>query len=195
MAKKIILEPSEVWDYFQANKPRLRCAEHEIASNDEYGISIYLTDDGHVEPEIVVEADGTEVYSETCISSKDCAITVRDIYDKYLTDEVISVLSTLADDESSEQEDAIFERETELDEAVMAFIDTATECSIYSDILNDEELLSDVKEHFLEYLYRKWELPIRRPMFLEDEDGNEFYEEYPYDCMVFDDEDNPIYDN
>ena len=194
MAKKIILEPSEVWDYFQTNKARLRCAEHEIASNDEYGISIYLTDDTF-EPEIVVEADGTEVYAETCISSEDCAITVRNIYDKYLTDEVVSVLSALADDESSEQEDAIFERETELDEAVMALIDTVTECGIYSDVLNDEKLLSDVKEHFLEYLYRKWDLPIRRPMFLEDEDGNEFYEEYPYDCMVFDDEDNPIYDN
>jgi hypothetical protein len=40
---------------------------------------------------------------------------------------------------------------------------------------------------------RKWGLMIRRPMFLEDEAGEEFFEEFPYDCIEFEDEDNPIY--
>ena len=31
-------------------------------------------------------------------------------------------------------------------------------------------------------------------MILEDENGEEFFEEYPYDCMEFDDPDNPVYE-
>lgn len=26
-----------------------------------------------------------------------------------------------------------------------------------------------------------------------NEDGDDFFEEYPYECMVFEDEDNPVY--
>ena len=26
-----------------------------------------------------------------------------------------------------------------------------------------------------------------------NKDGEEFFTEYPYECMIFDDEDNPIY--
>ena len=61
------------------------------------------------------------------------------------------------------------------------------------EMVEHSEVYDDLKEHFLEYMARKWGLVIHRPMFLEDENGEEFYEDYPYDCIEFEDEDNPIY--
>ena len=215
MARKIIIEPSKVWGYFKAHTEELRESMHEIASNDEFGISVYVTDDGaeyHVNnvrkynplPQIVVEADGVMVYSEGTISERDCEKTVKDVYDKYLSEGVVSLLSSIKEPSSDDdvdfeeeetewQEYLIDERELELDEAVQLFIEAVVDRVSYADLCEDE-IIEDVKDHFLEYLARKWEFPIRRPMFLEDEDGVEFFEEYPYEHMIFDDEDNPIYE-
>ena len=43
-----------------------------------------------------------------------------------------------------------------------------------------------LKDHVCEWLYQECRLSVNRPMFLEDENGDEFYEEFPYDCMEFD---------
>ena len=60
----------------------------------------------------------------------------------------------------------------------------------------DEDIIAtaadDIKEHVLEYIARKHRLPIYRPMYLEGEDGKDFYSEYPYEEMIFDY--NPIYE-
>lgn len=56
------------------------------------------------------------------------------------------------------------------------------------------EIAEDVLDHMCEYLYRKYGISARRPMILEDENGEEFFEEYPYECMEFDDPDNPVYE-
>ena len=55
------------------------------------------------------------------------------------------------------------------------------------------EIAQDVLDHICEYLYRKHDISSRRPMILEDENGEEFFEEFPYECMEFDDPDNPVY--
>ena len=53
-------------------------------------------------------------------------------------------------------------------------------------------MVEDVKEHLLEYFYRKHGLSVYRPMELEDDEGV-FIEDYPYECMEFDP--NPMYDD
>ena len=63
--------------------------------------------------------------------------------------------------------------------------------SVAEDVI--EEIADDVKEHTLEYIARRHGLPIYRPMYLEDEDGKDFYSEYPYEEMIFEDY-NPIYE-
>lgn len=198
MSQRIVVEARDVWDYAQKYKERLRTSMHEIASNSDFGIVIYITiAEGKDRPEIVVSADGDEVYFEGVISAEDCRETVDRIYDKYLTSTVISILSGDSDDEAEDDysqfalEDQIAAREAELDDALYMFLGTV--CDDESCASLDEEMIEDVKEHFLEYLARKWDLLIRRPMFLEDEDGEDFFEEYPYEYMAFDDEDNPIY--
>ena len=92
-----------------------------------------------------------------------------------------------------EEESEIDEREAEIYEAVVSFLSTILETDIDSFVDDADLIYEDCAEHFLEYLSRKWGFEIRRPMYLEDENGEEFYEEYPYECMEFEDEDNPIY--
>ena len=194
MSKKVTVEASELWDYFQKHKEKLVSSMHEVASNDEFGIVIYITEDEGL-ARIVVTADDEEVYDEEVISAKDCKDTAERIYDDYLTSNVIEILAGGKDDEDDsrfEIEDQIEEREAELEDALYMFLGAVCDDDSVEYYLEDE-LVQDVKEHFLEYLARKWGIPIRRPMFLEDEDGEEFFEEYPYEYMVFDDEDNPIY--
>ena len=87
---------------------------------------------------------------------------------------------------NSDEELEIEAREFELSEATEIFVS-----SVVSDIEVDPEVIEDCKEHFLEYMYRKFGLSIHRPMVLEDEEGEEFFEEYPYECMEF--EDAPLY--
>ena len=195
MAQKIIVEPRDLWSYYLEHKKGLASTMYEIAQNKEYGISIYLSENEKGNASIVVEADDMEVYSETIVSDRDARTTCEKIYDKYLSDKVVDILAEMGiEDEMTalEQEDAIDEREAELTEALYCFLDIV--CGEdYFDFYTDDDILEDIKDHFLEYLARKHGIPIRRPMVLEDEDGEEFFEEYPYECMEFDDEDNPIY--
>ena len=130
------------------------------------------------------------------MSETDAEKTCSKIYDEYLTDKVVDILTEIAEDEEEsllEQQDAIEEREMELDIAVSEFISAVLGGDAYLDSEDYDDIIEDCKDHFLEYLARKHGLDIFRPMVLEDEDGEDFYEEYPYDCMEFDDEDNPIY--
>ena len=84
-------------------------------------------------------------------------------------------------------------REEELDSLIWDFVMGVFGGDTYTDFDCTGEVLDDLKDHFLEYMYRKHGFDIYRPMVLEDEDGTEFFEEYPYEHMVFDDEDNPMY--
>ena len=98
------------------------------------------------------------------------------------------------DYDEEEREWEIEKSEDALDEAVEYFISSILddEHSVFGDVPISQEVIEDCKEHFLEYLYRKHGFNIRRPMVLEDENGEDFFEEYPYPCLVFEDK-NPIY--
>ena len=89
----------------------------------------------------------------------------------------------------------IAERELELDDAVSMLLDTVIEEDVAMFLGPEaDEICEDIKDHILEYLYRKHGISTRRPMVLEDtETGEDFFEEYPYEHMEFEDEDNPMY--
>lgn len=95
-----------------------------------------------------------------------------------------------SEEEYDDEQMLIDEREEEIDSAVREFVNIVSDTGCYN--LTDEAM-DDLKEHFLEYMYRKWGIGIYRPMYLEDADtGEDYFTEYPYDDMVFED-DNPIY--
>lgn len=208
----ITIQPEDIWEFFQPRKKELKTKMLRIAENYDFGVKVFITESaGH--PKFVVEMDDEEVYSETCVGKEDARETVNRIYNKYLTSQVINEVfgeheSDGADDVDMppdedyddieltrmEQEEEIDEREMALDEAIYDFVQVVMDEDALEDcVTNADEIYDDLKEHFLEYMARKWGLIIRRPMFLEDENEEEFFEEYPYDCIEFEDEDNPIY--
>lgn len=191
--KEILLEPVEVWGYYQKHLKELEGEPLVIAENKEYGVEITMSSENNY-PLFIVTADGYQREEESATSEDDCYYVVEELYDQYLTEKFI----TLDDEELTalDQQDAIFERETELDEMIMAMLSIALEqdpemCIPSAEI---DDVIEDIKDHFLEYIARKHNLPIYRPMILEDADGGaDFFAEYPYEYMEFDDEDNPIY--
>lgn len=190
----IIVEAENVWDYFQKHKLELEQKMIAIAENPDYGVIIYVSNENDL-PVFTVTADEYQYDEQYAVSANDCLKTVRTMYDQYLTENFLKCDEGVSEDEVSllSIEDEIAERELELDDVVALFIGTAMD-EDYTTLGSDfDEICEDVKDHFLEYLARKHDIAVRRPMILEDEDGEEFFEEYPYECMEFEDEDNPIY--
>lgn len=185
MINNVIVKPSEVWAYFQNHKGELGTQMNLLAEANEGKIGIYLTErDG--DPAFVVE-DCDEVIDEDITTNPaDCEETAEIFYAQYLGYDELDMSA-----DSDIEKEIIEERE---DEITVLFqnllfdllVDTADE-----DIIND--IVEDVKEHTLEYIARKHNLPIYRPMYLEDEDGVDFFSEYPYEEMIFEDF-NPIYE-
>lgn len=196
--QKIIVRAIDVWGYFQKNKTSLEKTEYTIAENEEFGVVISLSSENG-NPCFVVTADDYQYAEERATSENECQTIVNKLYESYLTGNFLN--DDIPDEEDSEteslldQKDMISEREEELDVAVIAFLEIVIEGDI-SEFLGEEtdEVCEDVKDHILEYLYRKHGISPRRPMVLEDEETKEdFFEEYPYGSMVFDYENNPVY--
>ena len=196
--------PEDVWRAFKNGKDD----EILLAENTEYGISISITsdDDNDVLPVIVVSADDLLVFEEAVVSQDDCTQTVKKAFDEFLNDQRViqHFLGTeekadanskngagFVEEESIDDlEQDMLDREDELREALTDFLLIVTD-GCYVD---DEDVVDDCLDHFLEYLARKWGYEsIRRPMILEDEKGEEFFEEYPYEIMEYDDPDDPLY--
>lgn len=200
--QQINIESHKLWEYIkqQDRSGHLDTTMYEIASNEEYGIAVYISKDSKGRYCIVVEADESEVFNECVYSEDDTRRTCDKVYENYLTDKVIEIIAEMTEpdeDEDSilglEVEDEIELREDDLTEFTTSFIMDVLGGDAYFDGVDFDEIVDDCKEHFLEYMARKHGLSIYRPMVLEDEDGEDFFEEYPYECMEFDDEDNPIY--
>lgn len=197
--QRIDVESSEIWDYSLKHEDELSRNQHLMAENDDYGMEVWLTM-VNGSPELIVECDGNEIYREDIFNEKDAKMTADRIYDDYLSIKAIETMTDSEDktvyieDESEDEYDdeqmLIDEREEEIDAAVRDLVNIVSDTGCYN--LTDEAI-DDLKEHFLEYMYRKWGIEIYRPMYLEDADtGEDYFTEYPYDDMVFED-DNPIY--
>lgn len=198
----IIIEPSEVWDYAEEHAEELANISHIIASNKDYGIEILISKDDINDDAIYiyVEEDDEEVHGKYITDRTQSEKIVKDIYDNYLTSKVLEILgycetNVTSGNKNTEEEDDIQCWEYNLDLAVSDFIETV---AYYNDleILSDQQadkIIQDCKEHFLEYIARKWKIDIYRPMYLYTEKGEKYFTEFPYKEMVFDDPDNPLY--
>lgn len=185
--QEISVQPSEAWDYFQEHKKELRENSHIIAKNDEYGVEITITEKQGF-PLFSVTADGYQYEEIKAINEEDCLDTVDALYEDYLTGTAL-----ILDEENLSQEDMIAERETELDDAIISLLDAVldgdSQMEIYEKDIDLEELCTDLKDYILEHLAKDYGLTsIRRPMILEDDEtGEDFFTENPYECMVYDD--------
>ena len=194
--KLTMYEAPDVWVVFQQNKEELRNGMRMIAENPEYGVTVHITAERRGKdylPDIIVYMDDDEVYSEAVVNEHDCTHTVQRIYDEYLDDEAI--VNRMIEENRNElaelrqQEDDIEQREGELFDAASDMLDIFLNEKLDRIVGYQEadEIVEDVMDHICEYLFREHGLSVYRPMVLEDDDGEEFFEEFPYDCMEFDD--------
>ena len=188
---EIRVNPKEAWEFFEQHKESLFGNKLVIAENEDYGAEVFMTIEYEL-PKILVYLGGVAYHEEIAVSEEDCRKVLEEIYQDYLTGKIL-------DNEDYEEfskaqiEDLIEEKESEFDEAVIYLIGLAIGEDIEFLGEDADEIVEDVKDHILEYMARKHGLAIQRPMMLEDENGEEFYAEFPYECMEFEDEDNPIY--
>ena len=186
------IDPSEVWEIFQKNKASLGTRMKEIANNADNGVVIMLSTvgkSGEEQPDFIVSIWDEDFYEESCFGEKECLETVRKLYRKYILGDEDYTEENEDDIEEDIQENEIREREEELDIALYDFLDTVFEGDILPFYLeSDSDMFQDCKEHFLEYIARKWS-DFRRPMYLEDDEGNVEYEEYPYVYLCEDEDD------
>lgn len=199
MHENIIVKPNEVWKYFFKREPTE--STFLIAERPEYGIAIYLTESFNTYgiPSIKVESDDVVIYSEDIINEKDCERTVKEIYDKYLSDQVFSLLAESETEDlleigHPEIAEAIEGRETEISDCICDMLNVILDDGLdYLDSDESAELIEDIKDHICEYIYLKWGLEIYRPMIVEYEDGKEEFLKYPYSKLEFEDQDSPVY--
>lgn len=199
--QNIDVTASEIWDYCLNHQEALSRNKHLMAENPDYGMEVWLTMING-SPELIVECDGNEIYREDILNEKDAKRTADRIYEDYLSIKAIETLTddgnttvyedttVYVEDEEDDEQSLIDEREDEIELSVRDFVSVVSDTGCYN---IEDEVIDDLKEHFLEYMYRKWGIGIYRPMYLEDADtGEDYFTEYPYDDLVYED-DNPIY--
>lgn len=183
----VMIAPSEVWTYFQEHKDELKTEMCKIANSPYGSWEVWISNEDDNLRIIVADTDDDIIDEGWATTERECLDIVGDIYSCYIgyvDDEV-----DLDGEDDYINQEIIAKRENEIDVLFQNFL---------FDLLpdTDEDIIAtaadDVKEHVLEYIARKHRLPIYRPMYLEGEDGKDFYSEYPYEEMIFDY--NPIYE-
>lgn len=160
--ERIYAKPEEVWELYQdnidSNRPIL------IAENENLCVEIYLnTETSSIE--VFVEDD--EPMNEPFDDELSCIYLVKDAYELWL--------DFCHFDDVNLQQEEIEVRESEIDDFVEEFV-----CNVIDEPTLDAEVLDDLKEHFLMYMYIKHGLDPYRPMEVYNDEGMRIYETHPY---------------
>ena len=198
--QKIVYDPSEIYEVFQEEK--LDIANHRllVAENDYFQIFLDCMASKSLEyiGMMVIESEGYIIEEDFFEDEKECNDIFEKAYINYILTETVvekaeeeeNVNDTIYDKDGKlniAYVDEIEQREGDLTLAVINFIDAISDTQM-SYALTDEEV-EEIKDHFIEYLYRKFGLSIFRPMEIVMDNGDEVYEEYPYPKLRFE---NPI---
>ncbi len=197
--KTIYYEPAELWDLYNKNKDELVTKTRVIAENPDFDVMVFLTSEQRgkfILPNILVWEDCAEIYNECAVGEDDLISTAESIYAKYLDDDAILKRHFGEDDadadedkEENEQELEIDRRESELYDAAEDFLYTVTggQLEKIAGFSETDKIIGDLINRTCEWLSMEHGISVFRPMMLEDEDGEEFYDEYPYDLLTFED--------
>lgn len=190
MGTDIHIPADKVWSFFQKNKNRLTEEMVAIAENTDTEYAVYLTEDNGYPLFSVCKGKDAPEYEEGAINERDCTATAKQCYTRYLFPVVVADKRALSasEDEAEDltiqdKQDEMYEREDELELALCDFLQVVLEEDENEDIRDTygRAMVDEILDYFLEYLGFEQCLPIRRPMFLtDDETGSEVYAEYPY---------------
>lgn len=191
--QRISIQAADVWAYWQKNRQVLRTKPRDIAENQDCGIVIELSTSGDY-PEITVFADDDEIERILAYGPADCNAAVLEAYEDYITGNAQTKLAAYykfhedEQDAEEEEETAEYARKCQIDdreeELKTAVYDLLTTVFTDTDIPELDAVTDEATEILLRVLYQKYKYPIYRPMVLED-DAGEFFVEYPYEHMVF----------
>ena len=192
--KDIILQPSECWEYAQENRIELMTDNHIIATEYEFGVEICLSVQDNL-PVFEVFVDDESIHTAFAFNEEDCTEVAEELYNDYLDDFLSTVTLNQFKNDVDEQEEAEHEaidlQESQIDLAIEDFLDVI--CEGFDSSFFTVKQLEEIKDHFCEYIARKYNKQVYRPMYLTDSAGYDFYVDYPYQAMIFEDEGNPIY--
>lgn len=191
MFEKRLLNPDEVWDYFHDNSEEFVDYDELIAYNEAFGVEVYLGSyKGYVLISVMV--DSVLDYERVATTQKDCEDTVSKVYNEYLVDSLIfddadGIAEADKDDDIVVDDNTIIDdNEDELDSAVIDFLITSLKMSYVEVMRIPKKVRDDLKDHFLEYMYRMHGIEAYRPMIIEYDNDDEEFTTNPYKNLAFD---------
>lgn len=176
---KYIINPGDVWAFWESNKEGLSGYEYAIAFDTRMSAIIALTTDEDEGFPVIVTAfrdGGTD--EEVVHSQAECISVIEDIAD-YLydpeddDDEGITDPFCITD---IDMEEEIRSREDELEKCFLDLMETVFEANP-DGVFEDPSTLEKFKEQSLAWLSAHADYPIRRPRITKEG----IFEEYPYD--------------
>ena len=191
MVRGVVYKPDEVWEYFIDNCEDMviQCEEHMIAESEEYKVYITSTEDCTTGIVRVYDTPDEDLVSEDLFGEVECEEIIQNIYNEFITCKTKDTKSLF-----EEHKDEILDSEDNLTDAVTCFIHEAVSATVptcrLSTMKNDlgitDEEIEETKNHFLEYLYIKLGIDLYRPMIVQFDDGEKFFE-HPYSHLELDD--------
>ena len=175
--KNIYMKPEEIKDFWESH-PDGAYMQHKVAEYEERDVEVYIS----IEDDVLrfTTIKGGNVCGE---------------YSAYEPDDIDFIFEEIEGEDLSPiipeefcmtAQEKIAEREEELNDLITDFVYNITN----GDEGLDPEGTERFKDMVCELLYREFGISVRRPMVLQDEDGNESVSEYPYDEIDFDDPEN-----
>lgn len=193
--KNIYIEAEEAWDYAVNHQDELAEKEELLAEDEDFGISVHMSIEEGIAEDILITfmvfQDDDEIYMDFCENAEECQEALKYIYNKYLSGNINEFMdlgyndylekNDCENDTEENIDDAILSREMELDDAVADLLDIVAPNFLLE--ANCDDGIDRLKDLICEHLYTDFNISVYRPMFLENEDGEDEFFEYPYEEM------------
>ncbi len=188
-----------------------------IAEDMEKGICIYLYD-SKLTPKITVFQNGELKCAVTVDNMGEVDVNIQSVYDMFFGENA-DLPSPIPDDDEApyeygdddvppddydpdtdgamdmddmSEDDIIEENELHIRDSMTDFCSEILGCTRNEFRSDYGAELPRLVDNILELMARKFEMPVYRPMRLQAEDGSYFMSEFPYDEMIFDNDDNSL---
>lgn len=165
----VLVQPSEIWEYFQEHKKELEESYLLVASDDDGEVEIYLTEENGM-PYFRVEISGQCESEADSISKINAEGNYRELISLFIEDEYGTEM--FSDDE--------IDRLNEIQNAAEGFLMVLLGCSPDEACMEENEI-DEVVDRVEEFLYEECGIPVWHPTIVDDETtGEANVVQYPY---------------
>lgn len=186
---KVRKKPCELKPFFHSNIFRLKYDDYIVAEGDDPDLVVLLSSSSDYEPVLTVE-QGNRILACFVIEEDQLEKTAENVYKSFLHDnkekqtEPPSQPAEEKDPETERsEEDLAYEREDELQMAFKDFMSVVLECDDVFYGADMEAEVDNLLDLVLQKIADEGYSSIRRPMYIQNEDGTETLLEYPYECI------------